>query len=55
MNGKRKIDDTVEIGQELGTIVTSEPASAEQFDAAAKESPFVAAGVDRGRAATEIP
>ena len=30
--------DTVEIGQELGTIVTSEPASAEQFDAAAKES-----------------
>src|SRR6266481_6381233 len=35
---KTKIDDTVEIGQELGTIVTSEPASAEQFDAAAKES-----------------
>ena len=35
---KSKIDDTVEIGQELGTIVTSEPASAEQFDAAAKES-----------------
>ena len=51
---KSKIDDTVEIGQELGTIVTSEPASAEQFDAAAKES-AVAAGVDRGRAATEIP
>ena len=51
---KSKIDDTVEIGQELGTIVTSEPASAEQFDAAAKES-VVAAGVDRGRAATEIP
>ena len=35
---KTKIGDTVEIGQELGTIVTSEPASAEQFDAAAKES-----------------
>jgi pyruvate/2-oxoglutarate dehydrogenase complex dihydrolipoamide acyltransferase (E2) component len=51
---KTKIGDTVEIGQELGTIVTSEPASAEQFDAAAKES-VVAAGVDRGRAASEIP
>jgi len=35
---KTKIGDTVEIGQELGTIVTSEPASAEQFDTAAKES-----------------
>ena len=35
---KAKIGDTVEIGQELGTIVTSEPASAEQFDTAAKES-----------------
>jgi 2-oxoisovalerate dehydrogenase E1 component len=35
---KTKIGDTVEIGQELGTIVTSEPASAEQFDAATKES-----------------
>jgi 2-oxoisovalerate dehydrogenase E1 component len=36
---KTKIGDTVEIGQELGTIVTSEPAVAEQFDATAKESP----------------
>ena len=36
---KTKIGDTVEIGEELGTIVTSEPALAEQFDAAAKESP----------------
>jgi len=45
---KTKIGDTVEIGQELGTIVTSEPASAEQFDAAAKDSSrrgTVAAGV----------
>ncbi len=45
---KTKIGDTVEIGQELGTIVTNEPASAEQFDAAAKESSrrgAVAAGV----------
>ena len=53
---KTKIGDTVEIGEELGTIVTSEPAFAEQLDAAAKESSAasVAAGVDRGRAATEI-
>src|SRR5438874_6586009 len=36
---KTKVGDTAEIGQELGTIVTSEPAFAEQFDAAAKESP----------------
>jgi 2-oxoisovalerate dehydrogenase E1 component len=54
---KTNVGDTVEIGQELGTIVTSEPAFAEQFDAAAKESTAVAvavaAGVDRGRAATE--
>src|SRR3954452_8734530 len=35
---KTKIGDTVEIGQELGTITTKEPAFAEQFEAAAKES-----------------
>src|SRR4026208_1243754 len=35
---KTKIGDTVEIGQELGTIVTSEPAFAEQLETAAKES-----------------
>ena len=35
---KTKVGDTVEIGEELGTIVTSEPAFAEQFEAAAKES-----------------
>lgn len=34
---KTKIGDTVEIGQELGTILMSEPA--EQFETAAKESP----------------
>ena len=52
---KTKIGDTVEIGEELGTIVTSEPAFAEQFEAAAKESATasVAAGVDRGRVAPE--
>src|SRR5215469_4346045 len=36
---KTKIGDTVEIGQELGTILTTEPAFAEQFETAAKESP----------------
>jgi 2-oxoisovalerate dehydrogenase E1 component len=36
---KTKIGDTVEIGEELGTILTSEPAFAEQFKTAAKESP----------------
>jgi 2-oxoisovalerate dehydrogenase E1 component len=53
---KTNVGDKVEIGQELGTIVTSEPAIAEQFEAAAKESALssVAAGVDHGRAA-EIP
>ena len=52
---KTKVGDTVEIGEELGTIVTSEPAFAEQFETAAKESAAasVAAGVDPGRAATE--
>ncbi len=52
---KTKIGDTVEIGQELGTIVTSDPAFAEQFEAAAKGSAggSVAASVDRGRAATD--
>jgi 2-oxoisovalerate dehydrogenase E1 component len=51
---KTKIGDTVEIGEELGTIVTSEPAFAEQSDAAAKESSAasVAAGVDRAPAVT---
>jgi len=48
---KTKVGDTVDIGQELGTILTSEPGFAEQFEAAAKQS--VAAGVDRGRATTE--
>ena len=36
---KTKVGDTVEIGEELGTIITSEPAFAEQFETAAKESP----------------
>jgi pyruvate/2-oxoglutarate dehydrogenase complex dihydrolipoamide acyltransferase (E2) component len=36
---KTKIGDTVEIGQELGTIITAEPSFAGQFEEAAKESP----------------
>jgi pyruvate/2-oxoglutarate dehydrogenase complex dihydrolipoamide acyltransferase (E2) component len=35
---KTKVGDTVDIGQELGTILTREPAFADQFEAAAKES-----------------
>jgi pyruvate/2-oxoglutarate dehydrogenase complex dihydrolipoamide acyltransferase (E2) component len=46
---KTKVGDTVEIGEELGTIVTSEPAFAEQFETAAKESSAVAAIGDRGQ------
>src|SRR5207237_7701569 len=51
---KTNVGDTVEIGQELGTIVTSEPAFAEPVEATARESAAasVAAGADRGRAAT---
>ena len=55
---KTNVGDTVDIGQELGTIVTSEPAFAKQFEAAARVSTdggTVAAAVsaaephDRGR------
>ena len=47
---KTKVGDTVEIGQELGTIVTAEPSLADQFHETAKESAgdAVAAGADRG-------
>jgi 2-oxoisovalerate dehydrogenase E1 component len=49
---KTKVGATVEIGQELGTILAEEASFADQVDAAAKRSPdggAVAAGVDRGR------
>jgi len=51
---KTNVGDTVEIGQELGTIVTRELAYAEPVEATAKESAAasVAADADRGRAAT---
>jgi 2-oxoisovalerate dehydrogenase E1 component len=47
---KTKVGDTVEIGQELGTIVTAEPSFADQFQETAKESAAgaVAAGADHG-------
>jgi pyruvate/2-oxoglutarate dehydrogenase complex dihydrolipoamide acyltransferase (E2) component len=45
---KTKVGDTVEIGQELGTLFTDEVSLADQFQAAARAS-AVAAGVDRGR------
>ena len=35
---KTNVGDTVEIGQELGTLVTSEPAIAQQFEAAQEQS-----------------
>ena len=49
---KTKVGDTVEIGQELGTILTEEASFADQVHAAAKESPdggAVAASADRSR------
>ncbi len=46
---KTKVGDTVEIGQELGTLITREPAFADQFETAAKRSAVVAAIDDRGR------
>jgi 2-oxoisovalerate dehydrogenase E1 component len=45
---KTKVGDTVEIGQELGTIFTSEPAFAEQFEAEAEMS------ANRGTAAAVV-
>jgi len=45
---KTKVGNTVEIGQELGTLFTDEVSLADQFQAAARAS-AVAAGVDRGR------
>src|SRR5712691_5927865 len=36
---KTKVGDTVDIGQELGTILSGEPSLADQFQAPAKESP----------------
>jgi len=53
---KTKVGDTVEIGQQLGTILTGEASLADQFQAAAKESAAgvaVAAGADHGRSISE--
>ena len=49
---KTKVGDTVEIGQELGTILTEEASFADQVHAAAKKSPDGGAGTtsaDRSR------
>ena len=53
---KTKVGDTVEIGQELGTIITAEPSFADQFEEAAEESVAraVAAGADRAVPTREI-
>ncbi len=53
---KTKVGDTVEIGQELGTILTREGSLADQFQAAANESATggaLAAGADRNRSMPE--
>src|SRR6266513_3960577 len=53
---KTKVGDKVEIGQELGTILTREGSLADQFQAVAKESAtgvVVAAGADRNRSMPE--
>jgi pyruvate/2-oxoglutarate dehydrogenase complex dihydrolipoamide acyltransferase (E2) component len=44
---KTKVGDTVEIGQELGTIIAAEPSFTDQVQEATKEA-AVAAGADRG-------
>jgi 2-oxoisovalerate dehydrogenase E1 component len=53
---KTKVGDTVEIGQELGTIITAEPSFADQFQETAEESVAgaVAAGPDRGRSVSSL-
>src|SRR5437773_11855683 len=53
---KTKIGDTVDIGQELGSLFTGDESLAGQFEAAAEVSAkrgSVAAGGDRGRIAPE--
>src|SRR6267378_2690152 len=53
---KTKVGDMVEIGQELGTILTGEGVLADQFQADAKESATggaLAAGADRNRSMPE--
>jgi 2-oxoisovalerate dehydrogenase E1 component len=50
---KTKIGDTVDIGQELGTLLTDEASLSDQFQAAAEVSSDVGAIGDRERAAPE--
>jgi 2-oxoisovalerate dehydrogenase E1 component len=46
---KTKVGDTVEIGQELGTIMTAEPSFADQFQETARESAGGAVAPDADR------
>jgi 2-oxoisovalerate dehydrogenase E1 component len=50
---KTKVGDTVEIGQDLGTLFTDELSLADQLQAAAGPSAAVAAGTDRGGSVPE--
>ena len=51
---KTKVGDTVEIGQELGTILTAESSFADQFQEAAEVSTrAVEAGAERGRSTSK--
>jgi pyruvate/2-oxoglutarate dehydrogenase complex dihydrolipoamide acyltransferase (E2) component len=54
---KTKIGDTVDIGQELGTLFTDEASLPSHFEETADMSTdrTIAAGVDRGRVAAERP
>jgi 2-oxoisovalerate dehydrogenase E1 component len=51
---KTNVGDTVEIGQELGTIVTAEPSLADQFKEAAEESPGAVEAAVPSRKQSEI-
>ena len=51
---KTKVGDTVEIGQELGTIMTAEPSFADQFQEAAEESAGAVEAAVPGRKQPEV-
>src|SRR4029450_8590863 len=51
---KTNVGDTVEIGQELGAIVTAEPSFADQFKEAAEESPGAVEAAAPSRKQSEI-
>ena len=51
---KTKVGDTVEIGQELGTIITAEPSFADQFEEGAEVSAAAVEASVPGRKQTEV-